>query len=70
MISCNASSTCLDNREPEYGKAPGVGTRHLLQESGSEIRRLGRSASGALRGATGVSLVGQLWKDSRRRSAA
>ena len=31
-----------------------MGTRHLLQESGSEIRRLGRSAGGALRGATGV----------------
>jgi hypothetical protein len=31
-----------------------VGTRHLLQESGSEIRRSGRSANGALRGAIGV----------------
>ena len=34
---------------------PGEGTRHPLQESGSEIRRLGRSATGALRGASGVS---------------
>jgi hypothetical protein len=37
-----------------YGEISGVGTRHLLQESGSEIRRSVRSAGGALRGATSV----------------
>ena len=38
-----------------HGEIPGVGTRHLLQESGTEIRRSVRSAGGARKGAISVS---------------
>lgn len=41
-----------------YGEIPGVGTRHLLQESGTEIRRSVRSADGARKGAISVLVNG------------
>src|SRR5438270_653075 len=78
QTTCKAVPAWSLTGRPEYGEAPGVGTRHLLQESGSEIRRLGRSANGAplgrhwcLRGLLSEVLPGgcaaQIAEASRRR---